>query len=167
MAGLAISRQEKQEARYTLRASLRRVTRLHRLATCGLPLGGPVLIRHIGSAHYDAGLSRCGSGFACPVCAAKIRYHRANEASKAVVAALSKGWGALFVTRTLPHTVEDSLEVTLGLLAEGRRYVFNQTVVKAVRKTAGYAGGISAKEITYGYHGWHPHSHDFEFYEHN
>jgi hypothetical protein len=56
--------------------------------------------------------------------------------------------------------------VTLGLLAEGRRYVFNQTVVKAARQAAGFVGEISAKEITYGYSGYHPHSHDFEIYNH-
>jgi len=39
-------------------------------------------------------------------------------------------------------------------------------VVKAVRRAAGHIGGIAAKEITYGYNGYHPHSHDLEFYEH-
>ena len=72
---------------------------------------------------------------------------------------------ALFVTRTLPHNAEDKLGVTLGLLAEGRRYVANQQVVKGVRRTAGYIGGIASKEITYGVNGWHPHTHDIEYYE--
>jgi hypothetical protein len=115
--------------------------------------------------HY-AGMSTCGSGWVCPVCAAKIRYHRADEASRAVVSALDKGMGALFVTRTIPHSAEDKLGMTLGLLAEGRRYVANQKVVKGVRKTAGYIGGIASKEITYGVNGWHPHTHDIEFNEH-
>lgn len=55
--------------------------------------------------------------------------------------------------------------VTLGLLAEGRRYVSNQTAIKGIRSDAGYIGGIASKEITYGFNGWHPHTHDLEFYE--
>ncbi|HJT55283.1 MAG TPA: hypothetical protein VJ761_02220 [Ktedonobacteraceae bacterium] len=111
-------------------------------------------------------MSTCGSGWVCPVCSAKIRYHRADEVSRAVVSALDQGMGALFVTRTIPHSAEDRLGVSLNLLGEGRRYVANQQGVKAVRRTAGYLGGIAAKEITHGVQGWHPHSHDVEFWEH-
>jgi hypothetical protein len=77
------------------------------------------------------------------------------------------GMSATFVSRTIPHSAEDELGLTLGLLAEGRRYVTNQQVVKRVRQMAGYIGGIASKEITYGAHGWHPHTHDIEYYEHD
>lgn len=158
-------RGQRQEARYRLRSSLRRVTSLKRLNSCGLPFGGDMVVRRKGAVHHYSGASTCGSGWVCPVCAAKIRYHRADEASRAVVAALNQGMGALFVTRTIPHSAEDKLGVTLGLLAEGRRYVSNQKAVKAARKAAGYVGGIAAREITYGVNGWHPHTHDIEFCE--
>jgi hypothetical protein len=160
-----VERWQRQEARYGLRSSLRRVTTLPRLRSCGLPLGSSILVRNKGNVHHYSGMSTCGSGWACPVCAAKIRYHRADEASRAVVSALTMGMNALFVTRTIPHSAEDALGITLGLLAEGRRYVANQKLVKDARKAAGYIGGISAKEITYGVSGWHPHTHDIEFTE--
>lgn len=162
---LVTDRSQRQEARYTLRSSLRRITDLRRLRTCGLPLGNGMVIRVRDGVHHYTGHSTCGSGWACPVCAAKIRYHRAQEASKAVVGALQAGMSALFVTRTIPHSAEDALSVTLGLLGEGRSYVSNQTVIKQVRAAAGYVGGIASKEITYGLAGWHPHTHDLEFYE--
>jgi hypothetical protein len=158
-------RWQRQEARYTLRSSLRRVTTLPRLRSCGLPLGSSILVRNKGNVHHYNGMSTCGSGWSCPVCAAKIRYHRADEASRAVVSALNMGMSALFVTRTIPHSMEDTLGVTLSLLAEGRRYVANQKLVKDARKAADYIGGIAAKEITYGVSGWHPHTHDIEFME--
>jgi len=157
-----MTRGQRQEARYKLRASLRRVTILKRLRACGLPIGD-MTVRLKGDVHHYSGMTTCGSGWCCPVCSAKIRYHRAHEVSRAVVSALDQGMGALFVTRTIPHSAEDKLGVTLGLLAEGRRYVANQTVVKEVRKAAGYVGGIASKEITYGVSGWHPHTHDVEF----
>ncbi len=159
------ARGQRQEARYKLRSSLRRITSLKRLSSCGLPLGSFMIVRRKGDVFHYSGMSTCGSGWCCPVCAAKIRYHRAHEVSRAVVSALAKGMGALFVTRTLPHIAEDKLGVTLGLLAEGRRYVANQKVVKVVRRAAGYVGGVASKEITFGFNGWHPHTHDIEVYE--
>ena len=163
-ASSVIERGQRQEARYTLRSSLRRVTTLHRLQSCGLPLGGPMTVRVRNGVHHYTGMSTCGSGWCCPVCAAKIRYHRAHEASRAVVSALEQGMSALFVTRTIPHSAENTLQATLGLLAEGRRYVTNQTVIKQARLSAGYVGGIASKEVTFGRSGWHPHTHDLEFY---
>jgi hypothetical protein len=124
-----------------------------------------MIVRCKDGVYHYTGMSTCGSGWCCPVCSAKIRYHRADEVSRAVVSALDKGMDALFVTRTIPHSAEDRLGVTLGLLAEGRRYVANQQVVKGVRRSAGYLGGIASKEITYGVNGWHPHTHDIEYYE--
>jgi hypothetical protein len=159
-----VARWQRQEARYKLRSSLRQITRLKRLHSCGLPLGDMV-VRIKGDVHHYSGMSTCGSGWVCPVCAAKIRYQRAHEVSRAVVSALNQGMGALFVTRTIPHSAEDKLGVTLGLLGEGRRYVSNQKLVKGARTSAGYVGGIASKEITYGVNGWHPHSHDVEYYE--
>src|SRR6266567_7355823 len=164
-ASAVVERGQRLEARYRLRPSLRGVTSLKRLSSCGLPLGGSMMVRLKGAVHHYAGMSTCGSGWACPVCAAKIRYHRADEVSRAVVSALNQGMGAIFVTRTLPHSAEDRLGVTLNLLAEGRRYVANQTVVKGSRQAAGYIGGIASKEITYGVNGWHPHTHDIEYYK--
>ena len=165
-AAAVVEREQRKVARYQLRAALRRVTGLKRLSSCGLPLGGDMIVRNKDGVHHYAGMSTCGSGWACPVCACKIRFHRADEVSRAVVSALDKDMGALFVTRTIPHSAEDRLGVTLGLLAEGRRYVSNQKLVKGARKEAGYIGGIASKEITYGFNGWHPHTHDIEFCEH-
>jgi hypothetical protein len=164
-AAAVVTRGQRQEARYRLRASLRRVTSLRRLSSCGLPLWGSVIVRSKNNVHHYTGLSTCSSGFCCPVCSAKIRFGRAEEVSRAVVSALNQGMSGLFITRTIPHSAEDKLGVTLGLLAEGRRYVANQTVVKGVRREAGFIGGIASKEITYGASGWHPHSHDIEYYE--
>src|SRR5258708_17996633 len=162
----AVTRSQRQEARYKLRSSLRRITSLKRLSSCGLPLGGFIIVRCMGDVNHYSGMSTCASGWCCPVCACKIRFHRAHEVSRAVVSALDQGMCALFVTRTIPHTAEDNLGVTLGLLAEGRRYVANQRLVKTARRVAGYIGGIASKEVTYGFNGFHPHSHDIELYEH-
>jgi len=163
-AAAVVERGQRQELRFTLRSALRQVTSLKRLRSCGLPFSC-IVVRSKDGVHHFSGMSTCGSGWCCPVCSAKIRYHRADEVSRAVVSALNQGMSALFVTRTIPHSAEDRLGVTLSLIAEGRRYVANQTVVKGTRRAAGYVGGISSKEISHGTNGWHPHSHDIEYFE--
>jgi hypothetical protein len=44
-ASAVLTRGQRQEARYKLRASLRKVTSLKRLHSCGLPLGGDMIVR--------------------------------------------------------------------------------------------------------------------------
>ena len=114
------------------------------LQSCGLPLGGDMVVRRKDAVYHYSGMSTCGSGWIARSAAAKIRYHRADEASRALVSALDQGMRALFVTRTIPHSAEDRLGVTLGLLAEGRRYVANQSVVKGASEAA-VPGGNSLK----------------------
>src|SRR6266700_3400581 len=90
-AAAVVSRTQRRDARYKLRSALRQVTSLKRLRSCGLPLGGDMLVRLKDGVHHYSGLSTCGYGYACPVCARKIRFHRAHEVSQGVVAALHQG----------------------------------------------------------------------------
>src|SRR6266566_7849738 len=109
-AAAVVERGQRQEARYWLRALLRRETSLQRVRSCGLPFSC-IVVRCKDDVHHFSGMSTCGSGWACPVCAAKIRFHRADEVSRAVVSALNQGMESLFVTRTIPHSAEDKLGV--------------------------------------------------------
>ncbi|WP_235826584.1 protein rep, partial [Candidatus Frankia alpina] len=86
------------------------------------------------------------------------------EISRAIAHAIEAGFGAVFVTRTIPHTAEDELRTTLGGLTEGRTWAARHWAVKKVREEAGYLGCITAKEITRGKNGWHPHTHDVEVF---
>jgi len=181
-AAAVVERTQRRDARYMLRSALRQISSLKRLQSCGLPFDrdSDIVARRKDGVHHFAGkrrkdrdrvrrlpgMSTCGSPWVCPVCAAKIRYHRADEVSRAVVSALDQGCNALFVTCTIPHSAEDRLGITLNLLAEGRRYVANQPVVKALRREVEYLGSITAKEVTYGFNGWHPHTHQIEVYSH-
>src|SRR5438034_4943728 len=103
-AAAVLGRGQRQEARLMLRSSLRQVTKLKRLRYCGLPFEGDMVVRRKDGVHHFSGMRRkkddpyhftgmstCGSAWACPVCASKIRYHRADEVSRAVVSALDKG----------------------------------------------------------------------------
>jgi hypothetical protein len=148
-----------------LRFCLRDVTTNRWLRECGKPLGvSDVALIQNGDHHSYSGLSTCGSGWVCPVCSAKIRFRRADEISRAIARAIEAGYGAVFVTRTIPHTAEDELRTTLGYLTEGRAWASSHRTVKEVREEAGFLGCITAKEITRGNNGWHPHTHDVEVF---
>lgn len=138
---------------------------------CQLPAGGDVRLALDGQgvAHVG-GITRCGSPWACPLCAPLVREHRAGDLDNALSAHLERGGGAEFVTVTLPHKSGDSLKGLLKAVTKGWTSVV-ATPTWAGRKTKlgglepglkqnlGVLGQVKAIEITYGQNGWHPHAH--------
>jgi hypothetical protein len=161
-----VGRLLRQEGRYALRYVNRRVCVVERCRKCGLRVpGSDVVVKVNSGVHHYSGVWSCCLVWACPVCGAKIRFFRAGEVTKVVVGALAQGMGALHVITTIPHSAEDRLSETVNLITEARRWVAAQLLVKRVRKQAGYVGGITALEVTYGLNGWHPHLHVLEFFD--
>jgi hypothetical protein len=153
----------RRAARYDTRGYMKTITTKKRVSRCGDPLGSAGIAIKDGVAHY-VGVATCGNGWLCPVCSAKIRARRAEEASAACLAAQKLGLSAIFRTMTIPHLMQDDLEPTLSMLAGCLRYVSSTRRIKQLRQQLGYVGSISAKEITFGTNGWHPHNHAIEFF---
>ena len=74
-----------------------------------------------GVAHY-AGLTTCGSIWACPVCSAKIRT-RATEISEATAAWDRAGNSVYMITFTTPHDMGMKLRPLISAIADGFRAV--------------------------------------------
>lgn len=126
-----------------------------------MPIGGSgVAVRRSseGTSHL-AGVETCGSIWACPVCAAKIRNFRADEVSTGLSAHIKAGGGALLVTFTLPHQAADRLRKTVALVSDGFRSIMSGRAYYADRDAYGILGQIRAFEVTHGSNGWHPHLH--------
>lgn len=90
------------------RHKVRRFTQLKRFAGCGAWLNGSangqVLVKKTPEGRgFFSGLQSCGSVWACPVCAAKIRQARADELEGANAAWLAAGHGIEMITLTIPH----------------------------------------------------------------
>src|SRR5699024_7689860 len=128
---------------------------------------GPAVGVHAGpdcSAHFS-GLERCGSVWACPVCAAVIRAGRADEIGRAWDKHVEEGGSGLFVTLTLRHRKADGLASTLDVLLNAWRRVQTWAAWRGSatstgwKKRLGIRGIIRATEVTHGANGWHPHSH--------
>lgn len=161
-AGQSGSR-ERRTVRQALRGLLRQsgVSVLDRVAKCGMPIGSSAVVvtrGPDGSAHLS-GLETCASIWSCPVCAAKIRNHRAEEVAKGLANHIAAGGGALLVTLTLPHAAGDKLAKTVKLVSDGFRSVNAGRAYADDRAAFGILGHIRAFEITHGANGWHPHLH--------
>jgi len=161
-AGQQASR-ERRSARWSLRALGRQsgVSALPRPAKCGMPIGASAVAVKRGpdGTSHLAGVETCGSIWACPVCAAKIRNVRADEVAQGLGEHIDRGGGALLVTLTLPHEVADELRKTITLVSEGFAAVNAGRGYGEDRNAFGILGHIRAFEVTHGQNGWHPHLH--------
>lgn len=134
--------------------------RPRRVARCSWRLGETVSIHHSPErgAHFS-GTERCASIWGCPVCSAVIRADRARDVDAAVVPHLAGGGGALFVTGTLRHKIEDPLSLGLHAVMAGWSGLIRGAPWKKWKDRIGLIGFIRSIEVTYGENGWHPHMH--------
>ncbi|WP_439951718.1 protein rep [Actinomadura kijaniata] len=109
-------------------------------------------------AHYK-GLTTCGSIWACPPCAAKIRNRRAEDISTATADWDRQGREVWMATFTAPHDLGMRLKPLLSTIADGFRHVVSGRAWVALKKALGIVGQIRSLEITHGANGWHPHLH--------
>ena len=108
-----------------------------------------------------AGLTTCGSGWTCPVCAAKIAEKRRDELTRAVVAWTKQGGSVYLMTGTFPHQWGDDLDMLNERLDVIRNRWRNSSAFKKLPK----AGAVTSLEVTHGDNGWHPHVHLLVFLE--
>lgn len=146
---------------------LRKFSTLKNVRRCGVPIeGSKVVVKRLDGVHHVSGCKTCGSPWAEPVCAAKIRKKRGEQVEQGVTHALDTlHWSAVLVTLTIPHSAEQRLEDTLTVLTEAWRSCTGATKVKELRHALGFQGSIKSLEIMLGLRGWHPHFHLIEFYD--
>jgi hypothetical protein len=115
---------------------------------------GRALIAHV------TGIARCGSPWACPLCAPVVRERRAQEIDRGLRAHLESGGGAEFVTMTVRHSRRDDLAGRLAVVSQALRWCLHGRPWERRRAALGYLGAIRSIEVTWGEsNGWHPHLH--------
>lgn len=153
---------KRSRERLELQDSARALLPNMRIATClRAPLAPTVSLQYNAEhcAASWANLATCGSVWVCPVCAARIGARRTEEI-KAACKIWSERQGYLcMMTLTLRHhkarrleEIYSNLRAAYRKLLGGERWILFQKRYKIV-------GYISAREITYGKNGWHPHLH--------
>lgn len=115
---------------------------------------GRQLVAHVSGVH------RCGSPWACPLCAPTIRRRRAEEIDGAIERWIEGGGGVEMLTQTARHHLDDPLADRLGVMATALGLVLKGSGWQRRRDRLGYAGSIKSVEVTHNLrNGWHPHAH--------
>lgn len=123
-----------------------------------------VTIRRSGSGRASyAGLETCSSVWVCPCCNGKICEDRRVDLQAAVNAWVGQGGEVYLMTLTYPHEKTLSLIDSRSMQRRALKAMKGQRAYKALAAEAGVVGFVRALEVTYGEHGWHPHTHDLVF----
>lgn len=146
--------------RYLLQATSAKLLPEERVGKCMLRCGAggvEVVYSPSVSRAYYRGVVTCGSVWICPVCSHKISQARRAELNQLLTYGREYLYGPVLLSLTVSHKVHDKLSETLSRMKEAKR-VFHAS--KSWRKLGrGLAGFVTATEVTYGDHGWHPHYH--------
>lgn len=106
------------------------------------------------------GLANCQSCNVCPSCAALRARENTMELEALLHQVKKDGYFPLLVTPTLSHKRTDSLDGLYEHLDEMWINLYNTRYWRKLKKIAGYAGAVTATEVTWGQsNGWHPHYH--------
>lgn len=119
-----------------------------------------------GSRGRFGGLTTCGSGWTCPVCAQRIAEIRRDELSAALVQHVTSGGRVHLLTLTFPHEADMALDDLLARFDKARQGWKNSRGYKRIlgkEGAAGCIGAVSSLEVTHGANGWHPHLHMLVF----
>jgi hypothetical protein len=126
----------------------------YRVLNCQKAIGQVQIFRGEERAYFG-GVMACESVWLCPVCNRRIAYERAQMIRKT----LDAGYKMILLTTTLQHSKADALDDLLDALKLALRKLKQGRWWKDFRERWGVEAYISSYEITYGYHGWHPHTH--------
>lgn len=140
-------------------------SKFHRTAGCCYLARGSVDVLHNAehNAAFYAGLTTCGSVWACPVCTAKIQERRRVEIAKAMDGARAEGLQPMMVTLTFPHRRWDDLGEMLDQQAKALKLLRQGSPWRRFKDRCGYEGVVRALEVKHGKNGWHPHTHELWF----
>lgn len=141
------AQRERRAARYGLRNLLWRESSIARIRNCGrLPVHGASSVGIVpGPRPGVAGVQRCASPSACPVCAASIGSRRREEVGGVLAWAAAQGFSLALVTLTLRHKkgmklaeLWDATTEAWGAVTTGRAWAGESEVAYAKRQADHY-----------------------------
>jgi len=130
-----------------------------RLASSSIGIRTSITPEGEARAVYD-GLYRCGCVWTCPICSNSVARKRRDEIKHILTEAHERGYRVFFLTLTVRHSMEESLDGLKRRFADARRAMRNRQAWKKMSAGCNIIGYIRGIEITYGEAGWHYHSHE-------
>ncbi len=160
-------RDDARRAWTTLGSSREKPDEFRSLRLCGvvaIPGVGAIEVRRNTSGEENraaiVGTSSCGSPWACPVCAARVRERRRMELHGLVERGTAKGWRWVFVTATLKHRQGQSVAQQRKAIECAWRAMTTGKKAQERRASGAAAGTVRAIEFMLdGPNGSHGHIH--------
>ncbi len=160
-------RDDARRAWKTLGSSRENPDEFRSLRLCGvaaIPGVGAIEVRRDTSGEENraaiVGTTSCGSPWACPVCAARVRERRRMELHGLVERGSAKGWRWVFVTGTLKHRQGQSVAQQRKAIECAWRAITTGKKAQERRKSGAAAGTVRAIEFMLdGPNGSHGHIH--------
>lgn len=106
-----------------------------------------------------SGFQTCGSPWACPQCAAKVREGKARELASLVNAHRAHGGDAVSILLTLVHGKGEALGRVMRRFSQARKRAFSGRPWRRLCEAHGLEGFALALDFTEGVNGWHVHAH--------
>lgn len=161
--------QERRRERWAMRDFLHEYSSLRPVRLCGLaPIRSEVELRLSEGGHAGfSGFKRCGSVWACPVCAAVVAGKRQKELEEMAKAASEQGYYISMLTLTLQHSRKNSIKEVWEGISTGWASVISGRQWQDAKEQLGIAGYVKAVEVTFGDNGPHVHLHVIFFTEKN
>ena len=94
------------------------------------------------------------------MCATKIQERRREEIAQGIDWAIGAGLQPVLVTLTFPHRAFHKISDLLEKQALAFKHLRSGARFSRFKESYGYEGLIRSLELTYGQHGWHPHTHE-------
>jgi hypothetical protein len=113
-----------------------------------------------------AGLARCGSVWACPVCSRKIAAERQRQLEEAGRAWEKLGGALAMTSLTVSHRAGQRLTSVWDAVQSGWNQVTSGRAWKKITRSFGIEGWHRVTEVTVGANGWHVHIHVVLFLHH-
>lgn len=114
---------------------------------------------------YLKGLQHCKARAFCPVCSLKAQKDSLDQIRQGIINARKKGLYVCLVTYNFSHHKVDELPIIQAAFGLAKQNMYRNGSFRRFIKNNGYIGRITDYEVQLcGDNGYHPHSHDLEFF---
>lgn len=104
-------------------------------------------------------LTVCGRVWTCPLCGERICRQRAEDLTRLINVHTGRGGDVYLLTFTAPHGPGEDLRLRMDGFQRAYDGAMKSKSVMNFKRSAGFIGSVTSKEVTHGVNGFHDHYH--------